>query len=107
IALTYPLSVRPHDAVLAEDPDNHLFIWTLAWNTHALTTKPLEAFEANIYHPRPLTLAYSENLLGSTPFAAPVLWLTRNPVLAMNVVELISVWLCGLGAYVLARQLGL
>lgn len=107
IALTYPLSVRPHDAVLAEDPDNHLFIWTLAWNTHALTTKPLEVFEANIYHPRPLTLAYSENLLGSTPFAAPVLWLTRNPVLAMNVVELISVWLCGLGAYVLARQLGL
>jgi hypothetical protein len=106
-ALTYPLSVGPHDTVLAEDPDNHLFIWTLAWNTHALTTNPLAVFDANIYSPRRLTLAYSENLLGSTPFAAPVLWLTGNPVLAMNVVALLSVLLCGVGAYVLARQLGL
>ncbi len=107
VALTYPLSTRPHDTVLAEDPDNHLFIWTLAWNTHALTSNPLGVFDANIYHPQRLTLAYSENLLGSTPFAAPVIWLTGNPVLAMNVVALLSVALCGIGAFVLARQVGL
>lgn len=107
VALTYPLSVRPHDTALAEDPDNHLFVWTLAWNTHALTSQPLGVFDANIYHPQRLTLAYSENLLGSTPFAAPFIWLTGNPVLAMNAVALLSVFFCGLGAYVLARQLGL
>ena len=53
------------------------------------------------------TLAYSENLIGSTPFAAPILWLTGNPILALNVVALSSVVLCGLGAYVLGRRVGL
>ena len=106
-ALTYPLSIRPHDTVIANDPDNQLFIWTLAWNVHALATAPLRVFDANIFYPQPLTLAYSENLLGSAPFAAPVIWLTGNPVLAMNVVALLSCALCGVGAYVLARRLGL
>ena len=38
--------------------------------------------------------------------AAPVLWLTHNLVLAMNLVALLSCVLCGLGAFVLARKLG-
>src|SRR6185295_19721605 len=33
-----------------------------------------------------------------------VLWLTNNPVLAMNVVALMSCVLCGVGAYLLARR---
>mgnify|MGYP006202309969 CR=1 FL=1 len=77
------------DPEVAEDPDNHLFIWTLAWNTHALTSDPLGVFDANIYYPQRLTLAYSENLLGSTPFAAPVIWLTGNPVLELVTLVLI------------------
>ena len=43
------------------------------------------------------TLAYSENLLGSAVLAAPVLWWSANPVLAMNLVELVSCALCGIG----------
>src|SRR4029077_2937901 len=50
---------------------------------------------------------YSENLIGSGLVAAPILWLTDNPVLALNVVSLLSCMLCGLGAYVLARRLGM
>ena len=54
-----------------------------------------------------MTLAYSENLIGSGLIAAPILWLTGNPVLAMNVVALLSCMLCGVGAYVLGRRLGM
>ena len=107
IALTYPLSFNPGSSVVSDDPDGHLFIWTLAWDTYAFTHQPLSIFEANIFYPEHRTLAYSENLLGAAIFAAPIIWITDNPVLAMNIVALLSCVLCGLGAYVLAQRLGL
>ena len=39
--------------------------------------------------------------------AAPILWLTGNPVLAVNLIALLGCVLCGAGAYVLARRIGL
>ena len=107
IALTYPLSTQPASTIAWSDADTDLFMWTLAWDTHAFISQPLRIFDANIYFPYAHTLAYSENLIGSAFFAAPVLWLTGNPVLALNVVALLSVLLCGVGAYVLAQRLGL
>src|SRR4051794_4623671 len=105
-ALAYPLSVRAAGEVMSAGPDTNLFMWTLAWDVHAFTHRPLGIFEANIYYPLRHTLAYSENLIGSAIFAAPILWLTGNLVLALNVVALLSAALCGVGAYVLARQVG-
>ena len=105
--LAYPLTIDPAGRVLADGPDTRLFMWTLAWDTHAFTHQPLSIFDANIYYPERQTLAYSENLIGSAVIAAPVLWLTGNPVLAMNVVALLSCVLCGVGAYVLGRRLGM
>ena len=67
---------------------------------HAFVHQPLAIFDANIYYPFRHTLAYSENLIGSALIAAPVLWLTGNPVLALNMVALLSCVLCGVGAYV-------
>ena len=105
-ALAFPLSVGPADHVVSASPDTNLFLWTLAWDVHAFTHQPLRIFDANIYYPLRHTLAYSENLTGSAIIAAPILWLTDNPVLAMNLVALLSAALCGLGAYALARQVG-
>jgi len=107
LVLAYPLSIHPATTLLPGDPDSDLFMWTLAWDTHALVTRPLSIFDANIFYPYDDTLAYSENLIGSAPFAAPVLWLVGNPILALNIVALLSVVLCGLGAYVLGRRLGM
>lgn len=107
LLLTWPLGIAPHRTSLPVDPDRMLFMWNLAWNTHAVGHEPLSIFDSNIYYPYQRTLAYSENLLGSTIFAAPVLWLTDNPLLAMNVVALLSCVLCGVGAYLLARRLGI
>lgn len=107
LLLAYPLALNPRSSVMPGDPDTDLFMWTLAWNTHALTTGPLSVFDANIYYPHRRTLAFSENLLGSTLFAAPVLWTTGDPILALNVVALSSIVLSALGAFILARRLGL
>ncbi|MEW5981225.1 MAG: hypothetical protein AB1806_02515 [Acidobacteriota bacterium] len=107
LLLTYPLSLHPADTSLPLGPDGNLFMWTLAWDAHAFIHQPLSIFDANIYHPERNTLAYSENLIGSALVAAPILWLTGNPVLALNVTALLSCLLCGIGAYVLARRLGL
>src|SRR5882762_8843014 len=106
LLLAYPLTTDPAGRLLSTGPDPNLFMWILAWDTHALTHNPLAIFDANIYYPELHALAYSENLIGSAPFAAPVLWLTGNAVLAMNVVSLLSSVLCGLGAFFLARRIG-
>ena len=105
--MAYPFSASPGSQVLADLPDTHLFIWTLAWDTHAFLHQPLLIFDANIYHPYPNTLAYSENLIGSAFFAAPIIWLTGNLVLAMNLAALLTCVLSGVGAYFLARRWGL
>jgi hypothetical protein len=107
LVLTWPIALHPATATLPLGPDGDLFIWTLAWDTHAFLHQPLSIFDANIYHPLRHTLAYSENLIGSAFFAAPVIWLTGNPVLALNLVALLSCALCGLGAFILARQVGI
>ena len=107
VVMAYPLSVRPASTLQSADPDTELFIWTLAWDAHAFLHQPLAIFDANIYYPERRTLAYSENLIGSAFIAAPILWLTGNPVLALNSVMLLSAVFCGLGAYVLGRRLGM
>src|SRR5712692_10204276 len=107
LLLAYPLTMHPADAVMSAGTDTNLYMWTLAWDAHAFVHQPFSIFDANIFYPFRHTLAYSENLIGSALLAAPVYWLTHNPVLTMNVADLITVPLCGLGAYVLARRLGI
>jgi len=107
VLLTWPLASRLASATLPMGPDGDLFIWTLAWDAHAFISQPLAIFDANIYHPLRHTLAFSENLIGSAFISAPIQWITGNSVLALNVVALLSVALCGLGTCVLARRLGI
>jgi hypothetical protein len=105
--MALPFSAAPGARVVADAPDTHLYIWTLAWDTYAFLRQPLLIFDANIYYPYANTLAYSENLIGSALFAAPIIWLTGDLVLAMNLVALLTGVLCGTGGYLLARRLHL
>ncbi|MFN7978476.1 MAG: hypothetical protein U0P30_10085 [Vicinamibacterales bacterium] len=107
VVMAAPWSLHPASRVVTDNPDTHLFLWTVGWNTHALLAQPLHIFDANIFAPMPNTLAYSENAIGSLPFAAPVIWATGDLVLALNVVLLSACALCGVGAYVLGRRLGM
>jgi hypothetical protein len=107
VVMAAPWSLHPGGRVLVDNPDTHLYLWTLAWDAHALASNPFAIFDANIFHPDRNTLAWSENLIGSAFFAAPIIWLTGNLVLAMNLTAMLTCVLCGLGAYFLARTLGL
>jgi len=107
VIMAAPWSLHPASRVLLDAPDTHLYIWTLAWDAHAFITNPFGIFDSNIYYPLPNTLAYSENLIGSALVAAPIIWLTGDAMLAMNLVALSATCLSGLGAYLLARKLGI
>lgn len=107
LVMAAPWSLHPASQVVADTPDTHLFLWTLGWDTHAVLAQPWRLFDANIYAPMPNTLAYSENALGSLPFAAPIIWATGDLVLALNLVLLSACALCGVGAFVLGRRLGM
>jgi hypothetical protein len=86
--------------------DLHLHLWTLAWVARAVVRDPLGIFDANVFHPAPLTLAGSDHLLGTLPIAGPVYWLTGNPVATMNAVVLASFPLTALAMGALVRTLG-
>jgi hypothetical protein len=103
--MALPFSLSPGSQILGDVPDAHMYLWTLAWDAHAFLHQPLHIFDANIYYPYANTLAYSENLIGSAFFAAPIIWFTGNITLATNLTALISCVLCGAGAYLLARRL--
>ncbi|HYB95153.1 MAG TPA: hypothetical protein VEC39_09290 [Vicinamibacterales bacterium] len=105
VLMALPFSLAPGSRVLGDVPDAHMYLWTLAWDAHAFLNQPWNIFDANIYYPYANTLAYSENLIGSAFFAAPIIWLTGNIVLGTNLTALISCVLCGTGAFLLGRRL--
>ena len=106
-AIAYPLSIRPATTVLSDSADTDLVAWLLSWDIHALLHRPWTIFEANTFAPLHHTLAFSENLIGSAVVAAPIVWITGNVVLAMNLVALLSCVACGVGCYLLARRSGI
>ena len=83
--------------------DARLIIWTLAWDNHAVLDR-LPLFDANIFYPAPHSLAYNEHLFGLSLFTLPLYGLTRNPVLAYNLVWLLSFVLNGLAMHALLRR---
>lgn len=107
LALSYPFSTHLTTHVLSHGTDMDLAVWTIGWDVHSLTHQPWKIFDANIFFPFHNTLAYSENLIGVSFIAAPVIWLTGNVILGMNIAALLSVAIGAFGAFLLARKLGL
>jgi len=99
-----PAATRPdikvqNSLVLA---DYYLIVWALAWDSHALVTSPLHLFDANTFHPSPKSLAFSEHFLGMVPLFAPTYWATGNPILAANVLVLLTLVLSATAMFLLA-----
>ena len=97
-----PICNFAHLATASNGGDARLIIWTLAWDNHALLDRAPSLFEANIFYPAKDALAYSEHLYGISLFTLPVYALTRNPVLAYNLVWLLSFLLSAAAAHALA-----
>lgn len=111
LATTWPLVTRLA-AVPADLGDSLLNAWILSWGADHLLDfvgGNLRAFEhywnAPIFHPEPLSLAYSEHLFAQVVQIAPLYALTGNIVLCYNLLFLSTFVLSGLGMYLLVREL--
>ena len=84
--------------------DFHLIVWVLSWVAHAVWRTPLRLFDANTFYPAPLSLAYSEHLIGYLPLFGPVYWLGDNPILALNLTAFLTYPLSAYFTYLFARR---
>ncbi len=85
---TWPLASAPSRWSRVDNADYSLNAWILAWVVHQAPRDPLHLFDANIFHPEPRTLAFSEHLVPQAIVAAPVRWAGGSAVLACNIVIL-------------------
>ncbi|HLG55740.1 MAG TPA: hypothetical protein VI485_10445 [Vicinamibacterales bacterium] len=112
IIATWPLARGLGRDVAWDLGDSVFVMWALAWdgdhllailqgNLSAITT----FFDANIFHPASLTLAYSEHFIAQAVQVLPVWAVTGNPILCYNLLLLSTFALSGLGAYLFVREL--
>ena len=99
LVLSHPAASIFHDM-----GDPLLTAALLHWNAW---TVPFTAawWQFPIFVPTPDTMAFSEHLLGLSVVATPIEWVVRDPVVAANLVTLLTYPLCGLAAFLLARRL--
>jgi hypothetical protein len=112
IVMTWPLARGLGRDVAFDLGDSLLNMWILAWDCEQLLAilggdlgRVRTFFDANIFYPEPLTLAYSEHLFAQAVQVLPVYLVTKNPILCYNLLFLSTFVLSGLGAYLFVREL--
>lgn len=112
VLYTWPLALGLTRDVPWDMGDPVLNIWILGWTADhllRLVTRDLaawtELWNANIFHPEPLTLAYSEHLVAQAAQILPVYAVTKNLILCYNLLFLSTFVLSGLGMFLWVRQL--
>ncbi|HET9494760.1 MAG TPA: hypothetical protein VFR15_11060 [Chloroflexia bacterium] len=104
IVATWPLFPQLGGYVI--DKGDPLYsVWAMAWQAHVLVTDPLNLFNANTMHPFQGVLAFDELSFTEAVLAAPVYYITGNPVLSHNLLLLATFVLSGYGAWLLVRDL--
>lgn len=86
LVLLQPTPHRVSQTVAGDLGDSMFLTWTLKWGARALVEDPLGAFDANIYHPEPDTLALSDPMLSLAPVFGVIDWITGDSIVALNVV---------------------
>jgi hypothetical protein len=104
LAMAWPLARHPA-AWGIPNPDVLGNTWAMAWVVHQAAADPAHIADANIYWPHAGSLGFTESLYPQALQAAPVLALGGPPLLAHNLVALLTFPLAGLGVFLLARRL--
>ncbi len=112
LVMTWPLVTGLARDVPWDLGDPLLNMWILAWDMEQLRailggdfSRIPHFFDGNIFHPSPLTLAYSEHLFAQALQALPVYLVSANPILCYNLLFLSTFILSGLGAFLLVREI--
>ena len=95
IVHTWPLAQRPGVHSRVDNGDYSLNVWAVDWVARTLPTNPVHLFDANIFHPARLTLAYSEPLILQGALAIPAVWLGVPPVATYNLLLIAGFALSG------------
>jgi hypothetical protein len=109
--MTWPLAIGLTTDVPGDLGDSLLNMWILGWGAEhfpRVATAQMswaDFWNANIFHPDPLALTFSEHLFGQVLQILPIYHLTGNLILGYNVIFLSTFVLSGLGMYLLARDL--
>ncbi len=102
---TWPLVLHMSTRIAPDLGDPVRTAWEVAWVGHALLHNPTGVFDSNAFYPHPLSLAFSDSLLGYGPAA----FFGSGTVAALvryNLLFLFAWSLCFVGAWLLARELG-
>jgi hypothetical protein len=105
VLTTWPLVLHMSTRIAPDLGDPVRTVWEVAWVGHAMLHQPLHLFDSNAFYPHPLSLAFSDSLLGYGPAG----WIGSGTVAALvryNLLFLLAWSLCFVGAYLLARELG-
>ncbi len=104
VAHTWPLASNPAHLSRNDNGDTVLNTWAIAWVAHELPRHPARLFDANIFYPERLTLAYSEAMIVQSVMAMPILAAGGSPVLAYNLVLMAGFALTGWAFCLLVRR---
>lgn len=112
LAVTWPLARGLASDVPADLGDPIFVCWVIGWDAERLLDLirgDLSGFRrfwnANIFYPEPLTLAYSEHFFAQALQALPIYAASKNLILCYNLLFLSTFVLSGLGVYLLVRDL--
>jgi hypothetical protein len=112
LIFTWPLARGMTRDIPWDLGDSLLNAWILAWDAERLLrflSGDMDAirnfWNANIFHPEPLTLAYSEHLFAQAVQILPVYAITSNIILSYNVLFLSTFVLSGLGMFLFVREI--
>jgi len=101
VVLTWPLVLRINTAVLHDPVDPLMSAWILWWNAHHVPFVG-DWWNGLQFYPAADTLALSDHRVGLSLMASPIVWLGGSPILAYNIVLLLTFVLSALGAHALA-----
>ncbi len=105
VLTSWPLVLHLPSRIAPDLGDPVRTAWEIAWVGHAMLHDPGNLFNSNAFYPHPLSLAFSDSLLGYGPTA----FFGSGTVAALvryNLLFLFAWSLCFVGAYLLARELG-
>ena len=105
VLTSWPLVLHMPSRIAPDLGDPVRTAWEIAWVGHAMLHDPGNLFNSNAFYPHPLSLAFSDSLLGYGPTA----FFGSGTVAALvryNLLFLFAWSLCFVSAYLLARELG-